>query len=223
MKYLSCVRLPSPIKISHWFRRSLLRTNIMIRKKKAIRIRYLTIEGKTCWVFWAPFLVNAQMRRLILSHLFKWRERQTWRESDSFERKKQLHIIEREKRKNHCDFRIPTRERFSYCSCRFIHHWIGLIFGQYVLHTRYFKLYSWIVKKISRERDKCFTFSALYFGISSYCLYCTNWGCALLWPFVAHFSALVGDSLVSLLIIVKLFLWSERLVVFIIALRDFLH
>ena len=38
--------------------------------------------------------------------------------------------------------------------------------------------------------------------------------------FVAHFSALVGDFLVPLLIIVDLFLWSGRSVIFTLALRD---
>ena len=86
------------------------------------------------------------------------RERQTHRgrysERDSFERKKQLQIIEREKkeRENHCDFCIPTRERFLDCNCGFVHRWIRLMFGQQVVHTSYL------------ERDKCFAFSVLYFG-----------------------------------------------------------
>ena len=123
---------------------------------------------------------------------------------------------------NHCDFRILTRECFSDCNCGFFHRWIGLIFGQQFLHAWYFKLFGWIGKKISIERDKCFTLSALYFGVLSSCLYCTNWGFVLIWWFVAQFSALIGDSFVSSLIIVELFLWYERPIVFILALRGFL-
>ena len=63
---------------------------------------------------------------------------------------------------------------------------------------------------------------ALYFGVLSSCLYCTNWGFVLIWWFVAQFSALIGDSFVSSLIIVELFLWYERPIVFILALRGFL-
>ena len=70
------------------------------------------------------------------------------------------------------------------------------------------------------ERDKCFAFYILYFGVSSSCLYCTNWGSVLIWLFVAYFSALVGDFFVSLLIIMKLFLWSGRLLIFFIAFRS---
>ena len=131
------------------------------------------------------------------------------RERDSFEREK------------HYNFRIPTRECFSYCNWGFVHWWIRLIFGQHVLHMWYFKFFGWIVKKISREKDKCFTFSTLYFGVSSSCLYCINWGSVLIWLFVASFSALVGDFFISLLIIVKLFLWSGRPMVFTLALRGF--
>ena len=53
------------------------------------------------------------------------------------------------------------------------------------------------------------TLFALYFMVLSSCLYYTNWGFVLIWLFVARFSALVGGSLVSSLIIVKLFLWSK--------------
>jgi len=98
-----------------------------------------------------------------------------------------------------------------------------MIFRQKVLHTRYFKLFGWIVKRISGERNKCFSFFALHFGISSSCLYCKHWCSVLIWLFVTRFSALVGDSVVSLLIRVKLFLWSERSVFFTLALRDFLR
>ena len=72
-----------------------------------------------------------------------------------------------------------------------------------------------------RERDKCVAFSALYFGILSSYLYCTNWGSILILLFVVCFSALVGGSLVSSLIIVELFLWSGRPMVFTLALRGF--
>ena len=68
-------------------------------------------------------------------------------------------------------------------------------------------------KDIWRERDKCFAFYALYFGVSSSCLYCTNWGYVLICLLLARFSALVGDSLVFLLIIVELFFWSGQPVV----------
>jgi len=64
-------------------------------------------------------------------------------------------------------------------------------------------------EKISGERDKCFIFSVLYFRISSSCLYCINSGSVLIWLFVAHFSVLVGGSLVSLLIIVELFFLDD--------------
>ena len=55
-----------------------------------------------------------------------------------------------------------------------------------------------------------FTLSALYSRVLSSSLYCTNWGSVLIWLFVACFSALVGGSLVSSLIIVELFLWFGK-------------
>ena len=39
-------------------------------------------------------------------------------------------------------------------------------------------------------------------------LYCKHWCLVLVWLFVASFSALVGESLIPLLIIVDLFFWS---------------
>ena len=138
-----------------------------------------------------------------------------------WEGKKIRNHWERKERKNHCNLRIPTKERFSDYICGFVHRWIGLIFGQQFLHAWYLKLSGWIGKKISGERDKCFTLSALFFGILSSCLYCTNWGFVSIWLFVTRFSALVGGYLVSSFIIVKLFLWSGWPVIFILALRDF--
>ena len=127
----------------------------------------------------------------------------------------------REKRGKSLWFLNTYRERFSNYNYEFIHRWIGLIFGQQVLHTWYFKLFGWIVKKISGERDKCFAFSTLHFEVSSSCLHCKPWRFVLIWLFIAYFSALFGDSLVFLLIIVELFLWSGRLVIFTLALRGF--
>ena len=72
-----------------------------------------------------------------------------------------------------------------------------------------------------RERDKCFVLSVLYFGVLSSCLYCTNWKFILIWLLVACFSILVGCFLVSSLIIVELFFWSRRPMVFTLALRGF--
>ena len=56
---------------------------------------------------------------------------------------------------------------------------------------------------------------------SSYRLFCTNWGSVLIWLFVAYFSALVEDSLVSSLIIMKLFLWLGQYVIFTLTLKGF--
>ena len=84
-----------------------------------------------------------------------------------------------------------------------------------------FRFSGWIVKTISGEGDKCFSFFVLYFGVSSSCLYCKDWCSILIWLFVTHFSVLVGDSLVSLLIIIELFIWSGRLVIFTLALKGF--
>jgi len=106
------------------------------------------------------------------------------------------------------DFCTPTRERFSNCNCEFVHRWIRMIFWKEVLHMWYFKLSGWIVKTIYGEGDKCFKFPALHLGFSIFLfLYCKHWCLVLVWAFVAHFSALVRDSLVPLLIIVELFLW----------------
>ena len=162
------------------------------------------------------------MRRLISFHLFKWRGVKLERETHLRGKTITKHW-ERQERGNHCDFRTPIKECFSDCNYGFVHHWIGLNFGQQILHMWYFKLFGWIVKKISGERDKYFTFSTLYFWISSSCLYYTTWRPVLIWLFVVHFSVLVGDSLVSLLIIVKLFLWSGRPVIFTLTLRGFSH
>ena len=144
---------------------------------------------------------------------------ENYREWLIWEGKKIRNHWERKERKNHCNLRIPTKERFSDYICGFVHRWIGLIFGQQFLHAWYFKLSGWIGKKISGERDKYFAFFALYFGISSSCIYCTIWGSVLIWLFVARFSALVKDSLIFLLIIVELFFWSGRPVIFTLALR----
>ena len=100
-------------------------------------------------------------------------------------------------------------ECFSNCNYGFVHRWIRLSLGQHVLHMWYFKLSGWIVKKLSGEGDKCFVFSTLYFEVWS-CLCCKHWCSVLIWLFVTYFSAFVGDSLVPLLIIVKLFLWFVR-------------
>ena len=126
------------------------------------------------------------MRRLILSHLFKWRgvRLKCKRETHLWGKTVTKHW-EKKERENHCGFLIPTREHFSNCNCGFVHRWIRLIFGQQVLHTWYFKLFGWIIKKISGERNKYFSFSVLYFGVSFSCLYCTNWGLVLIWLFVA--------------------------------------
>ena len=97
----------------------------------------------------------------------------------------------------------------------------GWFFGQQALRVWYFKLFGWIRKKIYVERDKYFVLSALYFGILSFCLYCINWEFVLIWLFVAYFNALVGGSHVSSLIIVELFLWPKRPMVFTLALRGF--
>jgi len=76
-------------------------------------------EEEICWVFLAPFLwgVKAQMRRLILSHLFKCKGIKLGWERDSFVREKQLQNIEKKERKSHCEFRTPTRKCFSDCNC----------------------------------------------------------------------------------------------------------
>ena len=128
---------------------------------------------------------------------------------------------EKKEKKNQCDFRTPTKECLSYCNYGLVHHWIGLIFQKQILHTWYFKLFSWIVKRISGGRNKYFVFSFLYFEVSSFCLYYTNWRSVLIWLFVARFSALIRDSLVSLLIIVDLFLWSGWPRIFTLAFRVF--
>ena len=74
-------------------------------------------------------------------------------------------------------------------NCKFVYHWIGLSFRHKVLNAWYFKLSCWIGKKIYVERDKCFTWSALYFRVLSSCLYCTNWEFVLIWLFVIRFIA----------------------------------
>lgn len=107
--------------------------------------------------FWTFFLcgVNTQMRRHILSHLFKWRRVRLGWERDSFVRKKPVtKHWERNVRKNHCDFRTPTRKCFSDCNCGFIHRWIELIFGKHVLHMWYFQLFGWITENLFGEEDK---------------------------------------------------------------------
>ena len=88
----------------------------------------------------------------------------------------------------------------------------------------WFKLSGWIVQPISGEVDKCFAFHALplVFFIFLF-LYCKHLCLVLVWLFVAHFSTLVGDFLVPLLIIMELFLWSGWLVIFTLALRGFPH
>jgi len=63
------------------------------------------------------------MRRSILSHLFKWRgvklENEIKWERLIWEGKTIHHWERKNKRENHCDFRIPTREGFSNCNCEF--------------------------------------------------------------------------------------------------------
>ena len=128
---------------------------------------------------------------------------------------------ERKEKKNHSNFRTPTKECLSDCNYRLVHRWIGLSFQKKILHMWYLKLFSWIVKSISGGRNKYFVFSFLYFEVSSFCLYCINWRFVLIWLFVTCFTALIGDSHVSLLIIVNLFLWSGRSMIFTLAFRVF--
>lgn len=59
-------------------------------------------------------------------------------------------------------------------------------------------------------------------GVSSSCrLFCTNLGFVLIWLFVAYFSILVEDSLVSSWIILKLFLCPGQYVIFTLTLKGF--
>jgi len=114
-------------------------------------------EGRFVGFFFSPFLcgIKTQMRRLILFHLFKWRRVRLGWERDSFVRKKPVtKHWERNVRKNHCDFRTPTRKCFSDCNCGFIHRWIELIFGKHVLHMWYFQLFGWITENLFGEEDK---------------------------------------------------------------------
>ena len=143
-------------------------------------------------------------------------------ERDSFKREKQLQIIEREKIRGkiivifayslESIFHITTADSFTVGSDWFLDS---------LFYVRDTSIFGWIRKKISLERDKCFTLSVLYFGVLSSCFYCTNWGFVLIWLFVACFSALVGGYLVSSLIIVELFLWSGWPVIFTLPLRGF--
>ena len=82
--------------------------------------------------FWAPFLcgVKAQIVRAYLSHLFKWRGvRLGQKRVCSFCEKYCSQRERQEEKKSLCDFRTSTRDRFSNYNCRFVHRWIGLIFG----------------------------------------------------------------------------------------------
>lgn len=123
--------------------------------------------------------------------LFKWRNiRLDEKERFIWKGKTIIKHWEKKKKENYCDFRKPIREYFLDCNYRFVHCWIGLIFGRQGLHTWYFKLSGWIVKKISEEGDKCFAFFAFYFGISSSCFHCfgldDSWFISLHWRRVFH-------------------------------------
>lgn len=117
----------------------------------------------------------------------------------------ETHSFKRKKKRegNQRDFRILTRKRISECNSGFVHHWIWL----QVLCAWCFKLSGYIGKKRSTKKDKCFALSIIYFGILYFYLYCTNQRFILLWVLIVCFSAFVEGSLISLLIIVKLFFW----------------
>ena len=88
--------------------------------------------------FWAPFLcgVKAQIVRAHLSHLFKWRGvRLGQKRVCSFCEKYSSKREREEEKKSLCDFRTSTEHRFSDYNFRFVHRWIGLIFGQQVRQT----------------------------------------------------------------------------------------
>ena len=90
-----------------------------------------------------------------------------------FVSEKQLQNIERREGKS-LWFSHITREFFilqlRICSpLNWINFWTAS--SIYVI----LQIFGWIVKTISREGNKCFTFSILSFRISSSCLYCKYW------------------------------------------------
>ena len=147
------------------------------------------------------------MRKPILSHLFKWRgvtwERERERERERLicegkivtkywerkegERRKEIIVIFAHPLET--IFQIATADSFTVGSGWFLDS---------RFYTWYFKLSGWIVRKISREGDKYFTFSTLHFGVSSSYLFIVSIGALFWFGYLYHVSVHLLETLLYL-------------------------
>jgi len=116
---------------------------------------------------------------------------------------------------NHCDFHIPIIERFFRLKLR-----IRSSLDQTDFLTADSTHMILQIIRLDHEIDILKKISVLHFLLyilGFYLLVCIR----VCFDLPACFSVLVGDSLVSLLIIMELFIWFERSVIF--SLRSFSH